>query len=220
MSVTLNAKGTTVPHFTIGKTGTTFYQGASDPYPVYTPKNGDYWFDSSLNALHVWSSTATNWVAPRLADLTFTSSTIATAGADITLQSNGTNAKVVFAGDVGPGLITASAGQDLYIDPTLGGGNHLVLIDNRWPTADGTAGQTLFTDGSGLLYFGNAPLGPVNAPGWDSVTSAAPGYIPVSEGAPAGVPSPISGYAPMVADSSGNKIWVYINGAWKYATLT
>lgn len=218
MSVTLNAKGTTVPHFTIGKTGTTFYQGTSDPYPVYTPKNGDYWFDNATNALHVWSTTATNWVAPRLADLTFTGSTIETSGADMVLATNGTNAKVTFAGDVGPGIITASASQNLYIDPSLGGGADLILVANKWPTADGTSNQVLTTDGSGNLSFTTINRIGSPAPAPEATTGHA--YIPVTTGTPTGTPTAISGYVPMVADSSGNKIWVYINGAWKYAALT
>lgn len=217
MSVTLNAKGTSIPHFTIGKSGTTFYQGTADPYPVYTPKNGDYWFDNSTNALHVWSSTATEWIAPRLADLTFTGSSISTNNEDITLQTNGTNAKVVFAGDVGPGIITASASQDLYIDPTLGGGSNLILVDNKWPSADGSANQVLTTDGAGNLSFTTVNKIGSPAPATDATTGH--GYIPVTTGTPTGVPTAITGYAPIVADSGGSKLWVYIAGAWKSVTL-
>jgi hypothetical protein len=45
--------------------------------------------------------------------------------------------------------------------------------------------------------------------------------IPVTTGTPTGVPTTVvSGYAPMMADSGGSKLWVYIGGTWKYATLT
>ena len=71
MSVTLNAKGTTVPYFTIGKNGTTLYQGTADPSGSYTINNGDYWFNSTLNSLNVRVSSA--WAAPSLGGISFPS---------------------------------------------------------------------------------------------------------------------------------------------------
>lgn len=40
-------------------------------------------------------------------------------------------------------------------------------------------------------------------------------YIPTCAGTPTGVPTAISGFAPMVADSTNNKLYVYIGGAWR-----
>jgi hypothetical protein len=54
-------------------------------------------------------------------------------------------------------------------------------------------------------------------------TTATTGFaqIPVTTGTPTGTPTTIvGGYVPMMADSGGNKLWIYINGAWKFATLT
>ncbi len=48
-------------------------------------------------------------------------------------------------------------------------------------------------------------------------TSATTGfpYIPVMAGTPIGTPTTKAGYVPIVADSSGNKIWIFVGGAWK-----
>ena len=51
MAVTINAKGTSVPYFKIGKSGTTFYQGDSDPSNTYTINTNDIWFDTSNNTV-------------------------------------------------------------------------------------------------------------------------------------------------------------------------
>lgn len=217
MSITLNAKGTSVPSFTIGKNGTTIYQGTVDPSLFYTMRAGDYWLDNYDNQQWVWNATTSAWNAPKLADLTFTGSSITTTNADLVLSTSGVNAHVTFAGDTGPGIISASAGQDLYIDPTLGGGNHLVLIANRWPTADGSANQVITTDGSGILSF--TTINRIGSPAPATTATTGHAYIPVTTGTPTGVPTAITGYAPMVADSSGSKIWVYIGDVWKSITL-
>ena len=51
MAVTINARGTSVPYFKIGKSGTTFYQGDSDPSGSYTINANDVWFDTSNQLL-------------------------------------------------------------------------------------------------------------------------------------------------------------------------
>lgn len=218
MSIAINAKGTTVPYFKIGKGGVTLYQGSIDPNLIYTMVNGDFWLDTTRNSLEMWSSTASDWAAPRLADLTFDGTTINALATDLTLQTNGNNAKVVFKGDVGPGIITASASQDLFIDPSLGGGGDLILVDNQWPAADGTANQVLTTDGSGILSF--TTLNRIGSPAPATNATTGHGYIPVTSGTPTGTPAAITGYVPIVADSGGTKLWVYVGGSWKYATLT
>lgn len=53
MAVTLNARGTSVPYFTIGKAGTTLYQGPNDPSLEYTPETGDYWFDTTDGTIKI-----------------------------------------------------------------------------------------------------------------------------------------------------------------------
>lgn len=45
-------------------------------------------------------------------------------------------------------------------------------------------------------------------------------YIPIASGTPTGVPTGITGYAPIMLDSGGTKLWAYISGAWKSVVLT
>lgn len=47
MATTFNAKGTSYPSFTIGKRGTTLYQGRDDPSISSNVKEGDFWLDTS-----------------------------------------------------------------------------------------------------------------------------------------------------------------------------
>jgi hypothetical protein len=52
MAVTLNAKGTSVPYFKIGKSGVTLYQGNEDPInDGYSIKTNDIWFDTQAKNL-------------------------------------------------------------------------------------------------------------------------------------------------------------------------
>ena len=92
MSITINAKGTSVPFFTIGKGGTTLYPSATDPSLSYTMQNGDVWINSSSNSLQVWSSTDTDWVAPALADFTFLQNELSVQpGLDLILSTDSTH---------------------------------------------------------------------------------------------------------------------------------
>lgn len=54
-------------------------------------------------------------------------------------------------------------------------------------------------------------------------TTATVGFVmlPSCAGTPTGVPADIpTGQCPAVIDSSANRIWIYVGGAWKYAALT
>lgn len=125
---------------------------------------------------------------------------------------------VIDAGVSGPSLITTTDNLDLHINPGTGGGQYLVLVANRWPGADGTAGQVLTTDGTGILSFSTQNKLGSPSPATNATTGF--GYIPVTTGTPTGTPTAVTGYVPIVADSGGTKLWVYIGGSWKYATLT
>ncbi len=217
MSITLNAKGTTVPSFTIGKGGVTIYQGTADPSISYTIKDGDYWLDSSINALKVWLTSV--WTAPRLADLHFVNNSIvAPTAQDLVLSVDVNHAVSIDAGNSGPALISTSNSQDLHINPAVKGGQYLVLNANRFPAADGTANQVLTTDGTGILSFVTPDRLGSPAPATNATTGFA--YIPVTTGTPTGTPTAITGYAPMLADSGGDNLWVYIGGSWKFVALT
>lgn len=170
--VTLNAKGTSVSSFMVGKAGPVINQDSS----VDIPPN-------------------TNFV--------------------INIDTD--QFVVVDAGLTGPSLITTSDDLDLHINPATGGGQYLVLCANRWPAADGTANQTLVTNGSGVLSFTTLDRTGSPSPATNATTGFA--YIPVTTGTPTGTPTTVTGYVPMLADSGGNKLWIYINGAWKSTTL-
>ena len=149
MSIVINARGTSVPFFKIGKGGITVYQGSSDPALAYTPSNSDLWINSGTNALETWSSTLSVWSAPRLANLNFTNSTvIAGLSEDLMLKTDAGQNIVLNAGAGNPTL-TAPIGKDLQIAGPVGGNLHLNA--NIWPSSDGGGGQILTTNGTGQL---------------------------------------------------------------------
>lgn len=85
-------------------------------------------------------------------------------------------------------------------------------------TATGTAGQTIVSGGATAVPSWAYPSA-VGSP--SPATNATTGfaYIPVTTGTPTGVPTAITGFAPMMADSSGNRLWIYIGGSWKSVAL-
>lgn len=148
MSITINAKGTSVPFFTIGKNGTTLYQGTIDPSLFYSVKNGDLWVDPTENTLLSWSATNSAWQAPKISDLSFVANSIVAATSeDLTLKTSAGNKIILDAGSGSP-IITSLTGKDLHITEPVGG--DLYLNANRWPAGDGSAGQCLITDGNGV----------------------------------------------------------------------
>ena len=69
MAVTLNAKGTSVPYFKIGKSGSTLFQGGDDPHVTsgYSVKENDIWFDTDVRTLR-FRTGAQSWQALAEAD--------------------------------------------------------------------------------------------------------------------------------------------------------
>lgn len=148
MSVTINARGTSVPQFTIGKTGVTLYQGSTDPGLSNTLRGGDYWFDKSTNSLKVWNSLSSAWNAPKLADIKFISNAVTGPDDKSLILAAGVNQSIKFnSTGVSPTEITTDNPNGLNINPVSG----LYLNDQKWPAADGDPGQVLTTDGSGIL---------------------------------------------------------------------
>jgi hypothetical protein len=151
MAITLNAKGTSVPYFTIGKNGATIYQGADDPSTYYAIKNGDVWLNVTTNSILSYSVNSAGWQTPQLGDLDVVDSTIiAGPSADLTLQTVSGNSVILDAGAGNP-VLSVPVGKDLYISDAIGGS--LYLNNNKFPAADGTAGQMLSTNGSGALQW-------------------------------------------------------------------
>lgn len=60
---------------------------------------------------------------------------------------------------------------------------------------------------AGNLQLGTASLATTATDGFP--------YIPTCAGTPTGTPTAITGYAPMVVDSTNNKLYVYVGGAWQ-----
>ncbi len=58
MTVVINARGTSIPFFSIGKNGITLYQGSIDPSLTYTVKDGDMWLNNSAKTINSWNSTS------------------------------------------------------------------------------------------------------------------------------------------------------------------
>lgn len=93
MAVTINAKGTSVPYFKIGKSGTTFYQGDSDPSGTYTINANDVWFDTSNNTVkfrvsNAWSGITTASDLTVTGDLTVQGTTTTVNSTEIQVQNS------------------------------------------------------------------------------------------------------------------------------------
>lgn len=84
---------------------------------------------------------------------------------------------VIDAGVTGSAVITTT-NPNLHISPTTAGGQYLVLVANRWPTTDGTSGQVLATNGSGILSWATPASGgaPTVAIVSGTTQTAAAGY--------------------------------------------
>ena len=92
MAVTINAKGTSVPYFKIGKQGTTFYQGDADPSNTYTINTNDIWFDTSNGTVkfrvsNAWSGITTASDLTVTGDLTVQGTTTTVNSTEIQVQN-------------------------------------------------------------------------------------------------------------------------------------
>ena len=167
-----------------------------------TPSNGDLWVTAAGLYVQVNGST----IGP------FGPTTVLGTGDGTATLGGGTLRGPAAAG-------TNIAGADTHIDASNGtgtGGSGHILARTAAPGASGTTANTLTTcldaDPNG-----NVALTP-GAPG----TTATDGfvYVPVTSGTPTGVPTSKTGFVPIVFDSSANKFWAYIGGAWKGVVLT
>lgn len=84
-----------------------------------------------------------------------------------------------------------------------------------------TGGALLLQDASGTFLqgtgAGNAVVGLASRT--TSSTSGFP-YIPIVAGTPTGTPTAITGFAPIMLDSTAGKLWAYYGSAWHFTTLT
>jgi hypothetical protein len=135
-----------------------------------------------------------------------------------TLSIGGTNPALISA-DVGQ---TMSISSDISVTLETNSLTRLTINQNGSFTiagSTGTSGQVLTSAGSSTSPTWETPSS-LGSPSPATTATTGFGYIPVTTGTPTGVPVAITGYVPMVADSGGDKLWVYIGGTWKYATLT
>ena len=92
MAVTINARGTSVPYFKIGKSGTTLYQGDSDPSNTYSVNTNDIWFDTSNGTVkfrvsNAWSGITTASDLTVTGDLTVQGTTTTVNSTEIQVQN-------------------------------------------------------------------------------------------------------------------------------------
>ena len=93
MAVTINARGTSVPYFKIGKSGTTFYQGDADPSSTYAINTNDVWFDTSNGTIkfrvsNAWSGITTASDLTVTGNLTVQGTTTTVNSTEIQVQNN------------------------------------------------------------------------------------------------------------------------------------
>ena len=177
MAVTLNAKGTSVPYFKIGKSGVTLFQGSDDPHvdSGYSVKTNDIWFDTQAktlkfrNATNQWEALSTANELSDLEDvdltgladgyfLRYNSSTTMWEPSEVTggLASDWGNITDIaidydgYTGDVWQLNLTTSTVEYAGTAKV-----NALRINNEYsfPTVDGTAGSVLQTNGAGGVVF-------------------------------------------------------------------
>jgi hypothetical protein len=172
--------------------------------------------------------------------------TTATAGSVIAQGGNGGTVgnggfMVLVGGDsgsaTGDGGSAALNGGNA-VSAAGAGGSVGISTGNKVGGADGTISLEIAASPVVTISFANVTSTiPIIAPGSSSDSAAnitlgsntvAPTstdgfpYIPVITNTPTGVPTTKTGFAPMVLEDTGAifKIWVYVGGTWKFATLT
>jgi len=141
MAVTINAKGTSVPYFKIGKQGTTFFQGTSDPSSTYTVNTNDIWFDTTNGTVkfrvsNAWSGITTASDLTVTGDLTVQGTTTTVNSTEIQVQNS-----LKFEGSTSNAYETNLTVEDPTADRT-------VTIQNATDTLVGRATTDTLTNKS------------------------------------------------------------------------
>ena len=141
MAVTINARGTSVPYFKIGKSGTTFYQGDADPSNSYTINTNDIWFDTSNNTIkfrvsNAWSGITTASDLTVTGDLTVQGTTTTVNSTEIQVQNT-----LKFEGSTSNDYETTLT----VVDPTQ---DNVITIPNTTDTLVGLATTNTLTNKS------------------------------------------------------------------------
>jgi len=139
MAVTINAKGTSVPYFKIGKSGTTFFQGDADPSASYTVNTNDIWFDTSNGTVkfrvsNAWSGITTASDLTVTGNLTVQGTTTTVNSTEIQVQNT-----LKFEGSTSNDYETTLT----VVDPTA---DRTVTIPNATDTLVGKATTDTLTN--------------------------------------------------------------------------
>jgi len=139
MAVTINAKGTSVPYFKIGKSGTTFFQGDADPSASYTVNTNDIWFDTSNGTVkfrvsNAWSGITTASDLTVTGNLTVQGTTTTVNSTEIQVQNS-----LKFEGSTSNDYETTLT----VVDPTA---DRTVTIPNATDTLVGKATTDTLTN--------------------------------------------------------------------------
>ena len=150
----------------------------------------------------------------------------------LVIRTNTTDAITVDASqNVGVGVASPSYKLDVSATGTISsrfktsGALNAIYIEDSGTTAGslyvGSSGNEFrVVTGSNIALAidvdRNFTIGPTSV-----TTTATDGfvYIPVCAGAPTGTPTSKGGRAAFVVDSTNNRFYVYVGGAWKYAAL-
>ena len=132
--------------------------------------------------------------------------TTAAAGSSQVTAYGATNGQIAVQNSTNWSRLLQNSG-DLYIDNGVGGSAGNIIFRNSSSTVERAR-----ISSTGNVVVNTAAV----------ATTATDGflYIPTCAGAPTGVPTTFTGRSPLVVDSTNNRFYVYVNGAWKYATLT
>ena len=149
MAVTINARGTSVPYFKIGKSGTTFYQGDADPSSTYTINTNDVWFDTSNGTIkfrvsNAWSGITTASDLTVTGNLTVQGTTTTVNSTEIQVQNT-----LKFEGATSNDYETTLTVVDPTADRTLQLPNATDTLVAR-ATADTLTNKTLDLDSNAL----------------------------------------------------------------------
>lgn len=146
--------------------------------------------------------------------LSFVKSRVATVNGSPAIVVNADNLGIItFAGDDGNDQTSIGAQIIAMVDGTPGLDDMPGMLDFR-TTLDGSNATT------SRVKIGNQGNVILNNSGSALATNAVGGftYLPTCAGTPTGVPAVLpTGAAPMVLDSTNNKLYFYTNGAWRDA---
>ena len=142
MAITINAKGTSVPYFKIGKSGTTLFQGSTDPVTSgYTVNANDIWFDSGNGTVKFRVSGAWSGITTA-SDLTVTGN-LTVQGTTTTVNSTEINVQnaLVFEGSTADAFETTLT----LVDPTQ---DRIISLPDATDTLVGRATTDTLTNKS------------------------------------------------------------------------